>query len=299
MTHGSFSLSPRASDFGFGVLYWTIFLLVLEPGNLMRAADAGQLPAFHTEVVRILGASLLGASSTPVVMALLRRFPVEGPRLWRHVTLHSMTNVALAFGLILLSCILAPLLKVGDSRPVWIAWPEHVASNLLPLFFCLTTLMVTAHALKLVAPATNTDNPPVKNPMAYPQHLEIRAKGSLTLVNVGDISWIEAQGNYQALHAASGTHLIRSTSAQIDGQLDPALFVRTHRRSIVAIGKVIEMQSLGNGDAEVRLIDGNVIRVSRSHRENVRQALSGRSARTIRPPAHDRAAASAGPTPAP
>jgi hypothetical protein len=279
MTTRPFSLSPRLSEFGFGVLYWTTFLLVLEPGNLMRAAEAGQMPPFHTEALRIMGASLLGATSTPLVMSQLRRFPVEGPRLWRHVTLHSAANVALAFGLILVSCILAPLLRIGDSRPVWIALPEHVASNGMLLFFCLSSLMVAAHALKLVTPAGKADDRESESASAYPQHLEVRARGSLTLVNIDDISWIETQGNYQALHTPTGTHLIRATAIQLDAQLDPARFVRTHRRSSVAISRVIDMRSLGNGDAEIRLVDGQVVRVSRSHRESVRQAISGRGMR--------------------
>ena len=71
-------LPPIMRELGLGVVYWLAFLLVLEPGNLLRAIRAGAELNWSLEVVRIMGASLLGALSAPLLFALVRRFPVEG-----------------------------------------------------------------------------------------------------------------------------------------------------------------------------------------------------------------------------
>jgi DNA-binding LytR/AlgR family response regulator len=92
-------------------------------------------------------------------------------------------------------------------------------------------------------------------------------------VPIETVDWIETQGNYLALHVGAATHLIRETSVAFEAKLDPARFVRIHRRTIVAVDRVRELSPLLNGDAVVRLTDGRELKVSRGYRAMVRQAL--------------------------
>ena len=41
-------LPPVMREFGLGVVYWCVFLLVLEPGNLLRALRAGAGPSWSS-----------------------------------------------------------------------------------------------------------------------------------------------------------------------------------------------------------------------------------------------------------
>src|SRR3984885_10081874 len=82
--HNVGRLPPVVREFGLGVVFWFAFLLVLEPGNLLRAIRAGSSPSWSQETFRIVLASLLGACSAPLLFALVRRFPVEGNGRWRH-----------------------------------------------------------------------------------------------------------------------------------------------------------------------------------------------------------------------
>lgn len=270
-------------EVAWGFLYWLGFLLALEPGNLARAAALSSLPPWDQELIRIVAASLLGGSSTPLVMALMRRFPIEGHKRWRHAGVQSVANAAIALGLIFVSCVLAAWFKIGDSRPPWVALPDHIASNWLLLFFCLCALITLAHAIRffrqaqhsnaLVAQLTAASRDQASQ-FTYPRCIEVADRGRVTLVDVALIDWVETQGNYMALHVSGVVHLIRETSVRLEEKLDPALFLRIHRRTLVAINRVRDVAPLTNGDGEVTLVDGTRLRVSRRYRDRLRCAIS-------------------------
>lgn len=259
----------------FGLPIWAAFLLALEPGNVARAIDAGNALAWDKEVVRIAGATLLGALSTPLVLALIRRYPIERRTLWRNLSIQTAAGAAIAFTLILVSCVLAAIFRIGDARPVLVALPDEINANWLLLIFCLAALSAIAHAAQFSHPGTAD---PASGATVPPQppfiaSVPVKARGRLSFVDVAAIDWIETQGNYLALHAGTALHLIRESSQSFEAKLDPARFIRIHRRTLVALDRVHEMIALSNGDASVRLKNGVELRVSRSFRGKVRSAL--------------------------
>ncbi len=101
-------------------------------------------------------------------------------------------------------------------------------------------------------------------------------KGDRTIVvPVADVRWLQSDGNYVELRTAQGTHVMRETLAHIEARLDPARFVRIHRRVIVAIDFIRELQPWFGGDQILVLKDGSKLRVSRTRREAVASRLAG------------------------
>lgn len=257
----------RAREFAVGYIYWLLFLTALGPRQL----------AEPEEVTRILTASLLGAVSAPILLALMRRFPIEGRSLWRHVTIHSLSSAALAFALIFASCVLAVWFQIGDTRPVEIAFPDQIAANWMILILCLWAFIGVAHAVKISRAAPRTAEPAAVAAPTYLSTLQVKSRGRTALLPVADIDWIETQGNYLALHAGTATHLIRETSQSLEAKLDPRRFARIHRRIIVAVDRIHEIAPLQGGDATLRLSDGTELRVSRGYRNNARAAFDART----------------------
>jgi two-component system LytT family response regulator len=68
-------------------------------------------------------------------------------------------------------------------------------------------------------------------------------------------------------------HLVRGALTRFEARLDPALFVRIHRRTIVRLDRISEIVALGNGDGLVRLKGGAELRASRGFAEALRQGL--------------------------
>ena len=97
--------------------------------------------------------------------------------------------------------------------------------------------------------------------------IAVPINGVLRVVRTGEIDWIETDGNYLRLHVGRTNHLFRSTATEFERQLDPSKFARIHRRYIVNLDRVVEIQPWFAGDAVVILKDGTKLRMSRGHRE--------------------------------
>jgi len=110
-------------------------------------------------------------------------------------------------------------------------------------------------------------------PARYLSRVVLKSTGKINFVEVAEIDWIEADGDYLKLHTAKGAHLLRSTMAQMEKQLDPRDFVRIHRSTMVRLSRVKELQPYFHGEYVVLLGDGTRLKLSRSYREQLQAAL--------------------------
>ncbi|MBX9929818.1 MAG: LytTR family DNA-binding domain-containing protein, partial [Gemmatimonadaceae bacterium] len=110
---------------------------------------------------------------------------------------------------------------------------------------------------------------------SYPERFVVKVGERTILVPVADVRYIQSDGNYVDLFTAAGTHTIRETLASVETRLDPARFVRIHRRAIVAIDAIRELQPWFGGDQVLVLKDGTKLRISRTRREAVAARLAG------------------------
>ena len=106
----------------------------------------------------------------------------------------------------------------------------------------------------------------------------VKRGGKSTLVRAEDVDWIESDGNYISLHVGPQSHLVRSTLAACADRLDPQKFVRIHRRYIVNIDRVKEIQPWFGGDSILVLNNGHKLRLSRNFREQFHARVMGTSA---------------------
>lgn len=100
----------------------------------------------------------------------------------------------------------------------------------------------------------------------YAQRVVIRSIGRVQFVDVSQIDWLEASGNYVEIHAGKESFLHRERLHVLEAQLDPADFVRIHRSIIVNRAAVKEIRPIAGGDCTVLLRDGAQVRLSRTYR---------------------------------
>jgi two-component system LytT family response regulator len=105
----------------------------------------------------------------------------------------------------------------------------------------------------------------------------VKTGGRSIVVPLASVQWMESNGNYVSLHAGREKHDVRETLGRFETTLDPERWVRIHRRVIVAIDAVKEMQPWFGGDQVMILKDGTRLKVSRTHRAAVEDRLAGRS----------------------
>lgn len=103
------------------------------------------------------------------------------------------------------------------------------------------------------------------------RHLErfaVKNGETVFFVRAEDVDAIEAQGNYVRLNLAGSSHLLRDTLNNIEAQINPRMFVRIHRRTIVNIDRVKEVQTWARGEYRVVLSTGAHYTLSRSYRQH-------------------------------
>lgn len=97
------------------------------------------------------------------------------------------------------------------------------------------------------------------------------------MVEVADIDWVEASGNYAVLHVGGEIFEIRSSLAKLEGELDPKRFVRVHKSHLVNIDRIVEVTPWVSGDWRIRLQDGAEVNLSRRYRQRFEALIPVRS----------------------
>jgi two-component system LytT family response regulator len=113
----------------------------------------------------------------------------------------------------------------------------------------------------------------IRNGKKYPDRIMVKTPGRITFLDVKEIDWIEAQGDYICIHAKGKKHLIRDRISEIEKRLDPTLFARVHRSTIVCLAQIRELQPLFSGEYSVLLFSGEKLTMSRSYRDRVLETL--------------------------
>jgi len=112
-----------------------------------------------------------------------------------------------------------------------------------------------------------------KNASPYTTRIVFKSRGRILFLPVADIRWIGAEENYVRICTEKETHLLRETMAHLEERLDPQMFLRVHRSSIVNLHYVKEVRTEPNGDFAVLLVDGQKISMSRSYHSRVSEWL--------------------------
>ena len=99
----------------------------------------------------------------------------------------------------------------------------------------------------------------------FPDRLLIHEDSRAIFVPVKDIVWIEADRNYALLHCDKKTHTLRSTLDSLQSTLDPKLFVRVNRGTLVQLDAIRELLPWFHGEYKVILQDNTELRWSRRY----------------------------------
>jgi two-component system LytT family response regulator len=119
---------------------------------------------------------------------------------------------------------------------------------------------------------------PARRPGSYRKRFVIKSGGTVTLIDVKDVDWVEADGDYVKIHAGKRWYALRETMKRLSEELDPARFVRIHRSTIVNLERIGELQPYFHGEYAVILRDGTRLRLSRGYHERLEAALRGEPA---------------------
>lgn len=115
----------------------------------------------------------------------------------------------------------------------------------------------------------------LRAPHAAPltERLMVKSAGEVSFIKIAAIDWIEADDYYARLHVGSKSHLIRRSLAELERELDPAIFCRIHRSAIVNLERVKTLKLNPEGEYNAVIESGTEIPLSRRYRQNLQARL--------------------------
>jgi two-component system LytT family response regulator len=92
----------------------------------------------------------------------------------------------------------------------------------------------------------------------------VRDRAEVFIIAVEDIIYVEAQGDYVAIHTAERSHLKKETLSHLEKVLDRRQFVRIHRSYILNINHLSKIEPYTKDSRIVILRNGKVLPLSRA-----------------------------------
>ena len=115
-----------------------------------------------------------------------------------------------------------------------------------------------------------------RRPPAEDTQIPVERGGVTRFIDRGDITHVEAQGDYARLHTRSGeSYLVRIPLSTLEEEWRPVGFWRIHRSLLVALAHVTEVRSEGG---RTTVVVGNTeLPVARRHTRELRDVLVKRA----------------------
>jgi two-component system LytT family response regulator len=105
------------------------------------------------------------------------------------------------------------------------------------------------------------------------QRILIRERSEVHVIPVGKIDYFESQDDYVAVKCAGRSYLKEQPLGDLEAQLDPAVFVRIHRRYVLNLARLARIE-MGVTDSRIAVLhDGTQLPISRTGYGRLRELL--------------------------
>ncbi|HLL83976.1 MAG TPA: LytTR family DNA-binding domain-containing protein, partial [Longimicrobium sp.] len=102
-------------------------------------------------------------------------------------------------------------------------------------------------------------------------HFLVPGSRGQIVIRLEEVDWIEADDYYARIHAHGRSYLLREPLSSIEERLAGTRLVRVHRGALVHLDRIRRI-----GAADVTLVSGTVIAVSRRRRAWLLERLRGK-----------------------
>lgn len=111
------------------------------------------------------------------------------------------------------------------------------------------------------------------NSANYSSHLFVQKSEKLLNLEVKEIMYLEASGDYTVLSTKNDQFLSSSGIGKLEEKLDPEVFIRIHRSTIINLNFLKEIEKHFNGGLIVKMENGKSFPVSRTYAKLIRKKV--------------------------
>lgn len=113
----------------------------------------------------------------------------------------------------------------------------------------------------------------VRGRRGYLKRLAVPVGNRSVFIRAREIDWIGAERNYIRVYSGGKGYLLRDSLTRIEAELDPAMFCRIHRSTIVNIDRIQSVETTFRGEYVLTLNDRTRLTAGRSYREALHSLL--------------------------
>ena len=106
-----------------------------------------------------------------------------------------------------------------------------------------------------------------------PQRLLVTTGQRKVPVLLSDIEWFGSAGNYVVVHWQDREGLLRTPLKTLENELDPVVFARSHRSTLINLAMVRATQPLSDGSWRPTMQSGTELVLSRTYRDDILKRL--------------------------
>jgi hypothetical protein len=191
----------------------------------------------------------------PLLIVLVRRYPIDRPR-WPHhlpVLLFAAVPVAIAKEAIFVA--------VGNVfRPGLFDLATILSEDLSYEVMAVWAMTAVCH---LLVPHQKVIRK--REQAGEANGILVPTRHGVERIALEEIEYVDAQGNYARLMTTGGRYLVRETMARLEARLGVE-FLRVHRSVIVRRDRIERVEAAANGGFHILLASGTRLRSGRSYR---------------------------------
>ncbi len=107
----------------------------------------------------------------------------------------------------------------------------------------------------------------------YSSHIFVQKSDKLLNIEVTDILHLEASGDYTVLTTDTDQFVSSSGISKLENKLNPEMFIRIHRSTIINLEKLKEIEKHFNGGLIVKMQNGKTFPVSRTYAKAIKEKV--------------------------
>jgi hypothetical protein len=166
------------------------------------------------------------------------------------------------------------LFDCGSFSPNWISY--SISNNALINLLCFVAFTVSSNLsnennTEIIAGENDledTNEVKTNETITYPTELAIKDGTKQIRLKVSEVFYIEVEKNCITLHTQNGLIVLYQSLKSFAENLNPDLFVRSHRSFLVNMRFVGKVENLPSGDAIVEMKTGEKLKMSRTFKSD-------------------------------
>lgn len=107
-----------------------------------------------------------------------------------------------------------------------------------------------------------------------PESIHIKTGNEFKKILLSEIRYFQSESPYIRVQTQDKSYLHNATLKEMELLLDPNIFIRIHKSTIINLNFMDSYVSRNNGDYDIKMTNGDILRLSRNYASSFKESVS-------------------------